>query len=130
VRNVLLEGCEGASNGSASNGKLALTGRRAGCVDKVVEPVDDLTRFSSGDEVRRDPLTNVAGSHRGHAAERAAPIKKPARPATSAVSMALAAAVIVMKAVVKAIAMLRAAPIRLTRQMCVSNIRAIRATTD
>jgi hypothetical protein len=65
---VLLEGCEGASNGSASNRKLAVTGRRAGCVDKVIEPVDDLTRFGSGDEANRDPLTSVASSRRGYAA--------------------------------------------------------------
>jgi hypothetical protein len=65
---VLLEGCEGARNGSASNGKLAVTGRSDGCVDKVVESVDDLTRFDSGGEIRRDPLTNVASSRRGYAA--------------------------------------------------------------
>jgi len=64
----MLESCEGASNGSASNDELAVTGHRTGCVDKVVEPVDNLTRFGSGDEVRRGPLTNVANSRRGHAA--------------------------------------------------------------
>jgi hypothetical protein len=53
---------------SASNGKRAVTGRGAGCVDKVVEPVDDLTRFGSGNKICRDPLTNVARSRRGHAA--------------------------------------------------------------